>query len=131
MSKINVILGCFGLTIDNFVYCNSTENTILIVDVSLYNYSKIMDYLEVCRLFDKPLLDLNAIRHFIFNIHDRYDQVVKPIWPIKNYELYQKFIISHKDCGVFIKLDSDIKESIERKENTPIVGSLKLARGRR
>lgn len=99
-----IVLGCFGLTIDNFVDCPGTENIILKCNSSLNKYNEMMDYLDTCRLFDKPLLEFNAIRHFIHNLQDRFDQIDKPLWLPKKFELYQKFVIDHRHCGLFIKL---------------------------
>lgn len=63
-----------------------------------------MDYFEGVRLFDKPLFDLNAVRHFLHNMQDRYDQGFKRLWPEKKYNLFERFVISHKGCGTYIKL---------------------------
>lgn len=65
-----------------------------------------MDYLEVCRLFDKPLFEYSAIAHFIKNMQDRYDQstVGRQLWSETNYNLYLKFIAEHRLCGCYIKL---------------------------
>lgn len=104
MYDFYVLLGCFGLTVDEFTCCSSTENVILKVNTSLPDYNEMMNYFDQCRLFDRPLFDLNAVRHFIFNIQDRYNLVTRPLWSAKKFELYQKFVIDHKSCGVYIKL---------------------------
>lgn len=120
MYDFYIVLGCFGLNNDDFVSCNSIENTILKVNTSLYRYNDLMDYLDVCRLFDKPLLEFNSIRHFIHNLHDRFDQVAKPLWMPKKFELYQKFVINHRHCGLYIKLtipEENIKPEISNTTN--------------
>lgn len=99
-----VVLGCFGLNFDEFITCRGIENTILKVNSSLNDYNKMMDYFDQCRLFDRPLLELNAVRHFIYNLQDRYHQVVRPLWVPKKFEMYQKFVIDHRNCGVYVKL---------------------------
>lgn len=104
MYDFYVLLGCFGLTIDGFTSCSGIENVILKVNTSLPDYNEMMDYFEQCRLFDRPMFDLNAVRHFIFNLQDRYNLVTRPLWSAKKFELYQKFVIDHRHCGVYIKL---------------------------
>ena len=69
------------------------------------NYTGIMDYLDGCQLFDKTVLEYNSIRHFILNMQDRYDQIIKKLWTEKQFRLYQKFTIDHRDCGLFLKLN--------------------------
>jgi hypothetical protein len=101
----HIVLGCFGRADDGFVSCGSIENVILEVGPSLHCYSDVMEYLDGCQLFDRPVLDYNAVRHFIFNMQSRFDQVVKKLWTEKQFTLYQKFVIDHKDCGVFIRLE--------------------------
>lgn len=129
MPDIVVVMGCFGLKNDDFISCNGIENIILEANTSLYKYNEIMDYFDVCRLFDKPLLEFNAIRHFIHNIHDRFDQVIKPIWLPKKFELYQKFVINHRHCGLYIKL-ATLEDKYEKSSNTPD-NKLRLVYGRK
>lgn len=105
LESINIVLGCFGRIDDGFVSCSRVENIILTVDNSLYRYNDIMDYLDVYRLFDRMLLEYNGIRHFIFNMRDKFDQIDKRIWSEKQFNLYQKFVIDHKSCGLFVRLD--------------------------
>lgn len=104
MYDFYIVLGCFGLTTDNFTCCPSVENTILKVNTALPDYNEMMNYFDQCRLFDRPLFDLNAVRHFVFNLQDRYNLITKPLWSPKRFELYQKFIIDHRLCGVYVKL---------------------------
>lgn len=104
MYDFYVLLGCFGLVTDEFTSCSSIENVILKVNTSLPDYNGMMDYFDQCRLFDRPLFDLNAVRHFIFNLQDRYNLLTRPLWSVKKFDLYQKFIIDHRHCGVYVKL---------------------------
>jgi hypothetical protein len=108
-----VVLGCFGRQDDGFVSCGGVENNILIIHPKMNNYISIMDYLDNgCGLFDKTMLEYNSIRHFILNMQDRYDQVIKKLWTEKQFRLYQKFTIDHRDCGLFLKLNliEDVNE---------------------
>lgn len=114
-NELNLILGCFGRQDDDFISCSGVENSILKVSPSLYKYNEMMDYFDNCNLFDKPMFDYNQIRHVIFNLRDRYDQVTKRIFSEKNFKLYEKFTIEHKNCGLYLKLsliqNKIIKES--------------------
>jgi hypothetical protein len=104
--KINVILGCFGRTEDGFVSCRGCENSILEVTPSIDHFNDMMDYFESCRLFDRPMFEMTPIRHFIFNMQDRFDQlsIGRKLWSEKKFNLYQKFILDHRFCGLYIKL---------------------------
>lgn len=104
MYDFYVLLGCFGITIDEFVCCTGAENIILKINTSLPDYNNMMNYFDQCLLFDRPMFDLNAVRHFIFNIQDKFSLVTKPVWSVKQFEMYQKYVIDHKHCGVYIKL---------------------------
>lgn len=138
MYDFYVVLGCFGLRIDDFVDCTGVENIILKCNPSLNRYKELMDYLDACRLFDKPLLEFNAIRHFVFNLQDRFDQVTRPLWTPKKFELYQKFVIDHRHCGLIVKLvlPEELNTPIVEETTTAIVGSktlptkLRLVRGK-
>lgn len=78
-------------------------------------YNQMMDYFSSCRLFDRPLFELNSVRHLIFNLQDKYDQKNGRLWTEKNFTLYQKFIIDHRPCGVFVKLilDETTQETVK------------------
>jgi len=106
LSELYIILGCFGRNDDGFVSCASCENKILKVQSCLDKYNEIMDYLEVCRLFDRPLFEYSSIAHFIKNMQDRYDQIAagRRLWSEKQYNIYLKFIAEHKLCGCYVKL---------------------------
>lgn len=74
-----------------------------------------MDYLDGCKLFDQTILEYNSVRNIIFNLQDKFDQVVKKLWTEKQFRLYQKFVVDHKDCGVYLKLKL---AEIEEKEDS-------------
>jgi len=102
--ELYLVIGCFGRRDDNFVSCCGVENRILQIKDSLNFYNDMMDYFEAVRLFDKPMFDFNAIRHFMHNMQDRYDQRMKRLWEEKTYSLIERFILTHKSCGVYVKL---------------------------
>lgn len=109
--KLYLVTGCFGRqdSLDSadlltFVSCPGVENRILKVDESLEYFDEMMTYFETVRLFDRPMFDLNAIRNFLHNMQDRYDQKFKRLWSEKQYNLIERFILGHKICGTYVKL---------------------------
>ncbi len=99
-----LVLGCYGRTENGFVLCSSIQNRILKLDDSLVNISGVTDYLDAVKLFDRPMLDQNAIRHLIYNIQERFDQKFKRIWTDHEYHLLERFMQMHKPCGLFAQL---------------------------
>jgi hypothetical protein len=128
-------MGCFGFRVDDFIDCAGVENIILKCNSSLNKYHEMMNYIDACRLFDKPMLEYNAIRHFIFNLQDRFDQINKPLWSKHKFELYQKFVIDHRHCGLIVKLSLYDETALPLKEPESIkiksseISPLKLIRG--
>lgn len=107
VGSIYIVLGCFGRTDDGFVSCSGLRNRILYISAENPNYLELMNYLDNMQLFDKIMMDYNAIRHFIFNIQNKFELPTRKIWSEKMFLLYQKFVIDHKDCGLFIDLEVD------------------------
>lgn len=142
--KLHVVLGCFGWRDDDFVSCAGSENRILNIEDNLTHYNQLMDYMDSCRLFDKPIFDYNAVRHFLFNVRDRFDQPTKRIWSEKKFGLLEKFTIEHRKCGLYLKLllinpelespepADDKKIFIPGSENQsqPKISKLRVVRGR-
>lgn len=123
MSQLYLLLGCFGQNNDGFVNCSTCENKILHVDSHLDKYNEMMDYFENCHLFDRPMFEYSAIAHFIKNMQDRYDQIAigKRLWSEKNYNLYQKFLVDHRLCGIYVKLallDDEMSEKTSFNEKS-------------
>jgi hypothetical protein len=102
--SLYLILGCFGRIDDGFTSCNSIENRILLLDNELDCYNDIISYFESIRLFDKPLFDGNGVKNCIYQMQGRFDQKVRRLWTEKEFRLYENFILSHKNCGVFLQL---------------------------
>lgn len=120
---IQLVLGCFGRQDHGFISCSGIENKILNISSLIEHYNDIMDYLDSCRLFDRPMFEMQAIRHLIFNMRDRYDQIAsgKRIWSEPEFLLYQKFLIDHRLCGLYVKLvlvdtEKEVDNSFEEKE---------------
>lgn len=115
-----LVLGCYGRTENDFVLCSSTQNRILKLDDSLVNVNGIMDYFEALKLFDRPVLDQNAIRHLIYNLQDRFDQKFKRIWTDHEYHLLERFMQMHKPCGMYAQLILVQEEAVQYKPEEDI-----------
>jgi hypothetical protein len=107
VGDLYIVLGCFGRTDDDFVSCSGLKNRILHITPEDSNYLDLMNYLDNMQLFDKVMMDYNAVRHFIFNIQNKFELPTRKVWSEKMFLLYQKFVIDHKDCGLFIDLELD------------------------
>ncbi len=102
--QLYLSLGCFGCWDDDFVNCNGIENIILCVEHNLVHYHEIMNYFDAHCLFDQPIFDYNAIRHFIFKLQNELGEFNHKLWSEKKFVLYEKFTIDHKRCGLYLKL---------------------------
>lgn len=113
-----LVLGCYGRTENGFVLCTSVNNRILKLDDTLVNIDGVMDYLDAVKLFDRPMLDHNAIRHLVYNLQDRFDQKFKRIWTDHQYNLIERFMQMHKPCGIYsqIIIAQDEKETTEEEQ---------------
>jgi len=117
--ELYLVLGCFGRRDDDFISCCGGENRVLKIEESVNFYEDMTSYFEVVRLFDKPMFDINAIRHFVYNMQERYDQKLKRLWSEKYYHLMERFIVSHKSCGLYFKLILVNPEFDEKPEPEP------------
>jgi len=110
-----LVLGCYGRSENGFVLCPSTQNRILKLDDALVNVDGVTSYMDAVKLFDRPMLDQNAIRHLIYNLQDKYDQKFKRLWTDHEYHLLERFMQMHKPCGMYAQLilvqDEDEVES--------------------
>ena len=147
--KIPLVLGCFGRRDHCFIICSCIENRILDINSSIEHYNEIMAYFDSCRLFDRPMFEMQAIRHLIFNMRERFDQLIsnKRLWSETEFTLYQKFLIDHRLCGLYVKLvlvdaEHELEEPEEKKiyiksekafskEPESSDGKLRLVRGRK
>lgn len=103
--EVKLVLGCFGRTDEDFISCKGIQNTILLIKPNDIFYNDMMEFFDNLKLFDRTIFDLNSSRHIIFNLKDRFEMPHKPLWHDKMFNLYQKFILEHKNCGIFIKLE--------------------------
>jgi hypothetical protein len=141
-----LVLGCFGRVEDGFILCPSTENRILKLDDTLNDFDDMCDYLESIGLFDRQMLDGNAIRHLVYNLQERFDQKVRRLWSEQQYHMLERFMHMHKPCGLYAKLilvpeeldvpkpgepKSVIIRGTPEKEQSHKKPELKIIRGRR
>jgi hypothetical protein len=112
-------LGCHGYYIaeDKFCVCKGIENRIFTLKSDFYFFKEVMAYLDGCKLFDKPLFDFNAIRNFISIFRQKFELPISPVWIERRMLRYHKFLIDHKDCGLFLKLElaENIKNNLASK----------------
>jgi len=99
-----LVLGCYGREDEGFVSCSGVRNKILKIYPELEKGPELYEYIEALRLFQKPLIDYNAIRRVVFNIQEKYYQNIKPIWAIKQFRLIENFTLVHKMCGLYLEL---------------------------
>jgi len=114
-----LVMGCYGRSENGFALCTSVHNRILKLDDSLVNIDGVMDYLDAVKLFDRPMLDQNAIRHLVHNLQDRFDQKFKRLWTDHEYNLLERFIQMHKPCGIFaqVVLTQDSNEEVDTEKD--------------
>jgi hypothetical protein len=99
-----LVLGCYGRTENGFILCPSVQNRIMKLDDSLVNIDGVTEYLDAVKLFDRPMLDQNSIRHLVYNLQDRFDNKFKRMWSDHEYHLLERFIHMHKPCGLYAQL---------------------------
>jgi hypothetical protein len=99
-----LILGCHGRTENGFVLCPGVQNRILKLDDSLVSFDDVVEYLDIVKLFDRPMLDQNSIHHLVYNLQDRFDQKIKRLWTDHEYHLIERFMHMHKQCGLYARL---------------------------
>jgi hypothetical protein len=117
--NVYLVMGCYGRKESGFVLCPSIQNRILKLDESLVNYDGIMDYLDAVKLFDRPMIDQNAVRNFIYNLQNKFDQKIRRLWTDHEYHLIERFIIMHKNCGIYCQLIL-VSEELDDEEDDQI-----------
>lgn len=115
-----LILGCFGREEDGFVLCPSCENKILKIDDGLDDFTSLIEFFNSCQLFDRPSSDYNAIKNILQLLEGRFFRGKYKLWSQKELDSIQKFIIMHKTCGLFLKLEMTYPKVIEAKEEKPV-----------
>ena len=99
-----LVLGCYGRTENGFVLCPSTDNRILKLGESLVNIEGVMNYLDAVKIFDRPMLDNNSIRHTVYHLQDKFDQKFKRLWNDHEFSLLERFMHMHKPCGMYLQV---------------------------
>ena len=102
--ELYLLLGCFENKVNDFVLCCGVENKILKLDPADEFYEELSKHLDSLRLFEKPIININTVRHVLFNIKNKYDYVTRPIWTEQEFKTLEQFTIEHKKCGLYLKL---------------------------
>ena len=125
-----LVLGCYGRKENGFVLCPSTDNRILKLDYSLVNYEGVMNYFDAVNMFEKPMLDQNAIRHLVYHLQDKFDQKLRRLWTDHEYHLIERFMHMHKPCGMYAQLivTDETREDREEEEISFVRGYQKEAK---
>ena len=118
--QVEIVLGCFGCQDDDFLICPGIENVIYKFNSEHQLYSEISNYLDKCKLYDRALLDYTSIRNFLVRFKESFNQPTKPTWLEKKYENYQKFVINHRQCGLYLKLNL-VKEQTQNTFNPKLL----------
>ncbi len=122
--ELYLVLGCYGRTQDRFVSCSAAENRILRLGEDLYQYQDLCAFLEGLRLYDRPLLDFNGVRNALFRIQDTFDQGPRRLWDEPKFHLLERFTLTHKPCGIYLKLQvGQEQELLPEEERIPIQGT--------
>lgn len=118
-----LLIGCHGREESGFVLCPSVSNRILKIDHTLVDPDGIIKYFDALKMFDRPLLDQNAIRQMIYRLQERYDQKFKRLWTDHEFSLLERFLVMHKQCGIYSQLVLDSSNSFVKnpQEETVLV----------
>lgn len=111
-------LGCFGREEDGFVLCSSCQNKILKIHDGLENFNEIIDFFYSHQLFERPSYDFNEIKNILQLMDSRFIQKTSKLWSQKELESIQKFLLMHRPCGLFLKLEMDYpkQKTLEKDE---------------
>jgi len=97
-------LGCEGFQDQGFVHCPGVENLIYVASESEENFQQIIEFFVKIKLFDYPLRDYNSVLNFLSGFKERYQSKIRPKWTPSMFSSYQKFVINHKQCPVYLRL---------------------------
>lgn len=117
-------MGCYGYKDDGFIFCNGVENNIFSFDNNHILYQEMMNYLDNCKLFDKPLYDYNSVRNFLSRFRQKFESPLAPVWIERKYNSYQKFAIDHKNCGLVLRLSLQKDEKPKNLEEKPSASNI-------
>lgn len=119
--KLYLMMGCWGRIENNgFVMCKSACNRILEVTPELSeDYEDIIEYFRSCRLFERKVMDYNAVRNVLFRMQDKFNRGYKRLWDEKYFRMLELFSINHKNCGIYLDLELLVPEN--KKEERIVV----------
>jgi len=100
-----LVLGCWGRNDGGFITCSSASNPILRVHEGIEDYKYLIKYFENLNLFNRKVIDYNAVRSVIFRTQQEFPQGVKDLWDKRTFRLIENFTIVHKSCGIYLSLE--------------------------
>jgi hypothetical protein len=99
-----LILGCWGREVDGFVCCNGVSNEILDITKNSERNIKMAEFFDKAyELFDKPLY--SNVHTVIWTIQDKFSSSGNLVFSEKMFKFMEEFCISHKKCGIYLRLD--------------------------
>jgi hypothetical protein len=117
--KVELVLGCWGREQDNFYSCSGASNVILDITKNTERNILIAEFLDkVYNIFEKPLY--SNVHTALWKIQDQFSEVGRPVFNDKLFKHIEEFCITHKKCGVYLKLIFD-KEIGEKMRDTIVV----------
>jgi hypothetical protein len=102
--RVCIVLGCWGREDNNFISCSSVKNCILDITKNTTRNIDIADYLDKnFSLFDKPLY--TNVHTVLWNLQEKFSELGNPVFQEKYFRQMEDFCITHKKCGVYLKLE--------------------------
>ena len=102
--RVVLILGCWGREVDGFVCCGGVANEILDITKNSERNLQVAELLDkVYGLFDKPLY--NNVHTAIWTIQDKFSSTNNMIFSEKIFKFMEEFCVSHRKCGIYLRLD--------------------------
>jgi hypothetical protein len=84
--------------------CNGIKNRILDITKSSKRNKEITEYLDShFKLFDRPIY--NNVHTVIWNIQEKFSIKGDPVIPNNTFKCIEDFCVSHKKCGLFLRLE--------------------------
>ena len=108
--KLFLILGCWGREENGFTICNGIENRIIDLTKKTTQNVEIVNLLDSNYfLFDRPLY--KNVHTALWNLQEKCSKIGCPVFGQQLFKNMEEFCISHKKCGVFLRLKMEEKEN--------------------
>lgn len=99
--KAYLVLGCKGLTLDQFKFCNGVMNPVADLElISETIYEDVIEFLDrACNLFAEDVVEFNKCVNILTLLYKNYQ-----IFDEKKLHQIQSFFKLHKSCGIWLAL---------------------------